>query len=86
MVILDEAQRIKNWPTQTAKTIKRLQSRYAFVLTGTPLENRIEEIYSLVEFLDPLVFGATVPLPAGIPAWTRRLRRATATCTSCTAA
>lgn len=58
LVILDEAQRIKNWPTKTAKTIKRLKSPYAFVLTGTPLENRVEELYSLVEFIDPLVFGA----------------------------
>ena len=58
LVILDEAQRIKNWPTRTAKTIKRLQSPYAFVLTGTPLENRIEELYSLVEFVDPHVFGS----------------------------
>ena len=58
LVILDEAQRIKNWPTKTAKTIKRLQSPYAFVLTGTPLENRIEELYSLVEFIDPQVFGS----------------------------
>ncbi len=58
LVILDEAQRIKNWPTRTAKTIKRLRSPYAFVLTGTPLENRIEELYSLVEFVDPHLFGS----------------------------
>jgi len=58
LVILDEAQRIKNWPTKTAKTIKRLHSPFAFVLTGTPLENRIEELYSLVEFIDPHVFGS----------------------------
>lgn len=58
LVILDEAQRIKNWPTKTAKTIKRLQSPFAFVLTGTPLENRIEELYSLIEFVDPQVFGS----------------------------
>lgn len=58
IVILDEAQRIKNWPTKTAKTIKRLSSPHAFVLTGTPLENRIEELYSLVEFVDPHVFGS----------------------------
>lgn len=57
VVILDEAQRIKNWQTQTATQIKRLSSRYAFVLTGTPLENRIDEIYSIVQFLDPSVFG-----------------------------
>jgi SNF2 family DNA or RNA helicase len=57
VVVLDEAQRIKNWNTKTAQAIKRLQSRYAFVLTGTPIENRIDELYSIVDFLDPAVFG-----------------------------
>ena len=56
-VILDEAQRIKNWDTQTAQAVKRLQSRYVFVLTGTPLENRIDEVYSLMSLLDPQVLG-----------------------------
>ena len=57
MVILDEAQRIKNWQTKTANAVKKLRSRYAFVLTGTPLENRIDEIYSIVQFLDPELLG-----------------------------
>lgn len=57
VIILDEAQRIKNWRTKTAATIKALQSRYAFVLTGTPIENRIDDIYSIVQFLDPHLFG-----------------------------
>lgn len=57
VVILDEAQRIKNWRTKTAQAVKRLESRYAFVLTGTPLENRIDDVYSIVQFLDPTVFG-----------------------------
>ena len=57
VVILDEAQRIKNWQTKTANAVKRLRSRYAFVLTGTPLENRIDEIYSIVQFLDPELLG-----------------------------
>ncbi len=57
IVILDEAQRIKNWNSKTALAVKRLQSRYAFVLTGTPLENRLDELYSLVSFLDPSLFG-----------------------------
>jgi hypothetical protein len=57
VIILDEAQRIKNWSTKTAQAIKRLKSRYAFVLTGTPIENRIDEIFSIVGFLDPAVFG-----------------------------
>jgi len=57
VVILDEAQRIKNWNTKTAQAIKRLRSRYAFILTGTPIENRIDELHSLMDFLDPSALG-----------------------------
>jgi len=52
LIILDEAQRIRNWTTATARTIKQLKSRYALVLTGTPLENKLEELFSVVEFAD----------------------------------
>lgn len=58
VVILDEAQRIKNWRTKAALSIKKLRSPYAFVLTGTPLENRIDDIYSIIEFLDTNIFGS----------------------------
>lgn len=57
VIILDEAQRIKNWRTKTADAVKRLRSRYAFVLTGTPLENRLDELYSVFQFLDPKILG-----------------------------
>lgn len=57
VIILDEAQRIKNWQAKTSTKIKKLKSPYAFVLTGTPLENRIDEIYSLMQVIDPTVFG-----------------------------
>lgn len=57
IVVLDEAQRIKNWSTRTAQAVKRLRSRYAFVLTGTPIENRIDELRSIVDFLDPTLLG-----------------------------
>lgn len=57
LVILDEAQRIKNWKTRTAQSVKRLQSEYALVLTGTPLENRLEELHSIVEFVDRFRLG-----------------------------
>jgi SNF2 family DNA or RNA helicase len=52
LIILDEAQRIRNWTTATARTIKQLKSRYALILTGTPLENKLEELFSVVEFVD----------------------------------
>ena len=57
LVILDEAQRIKNWRTKTADKVKRLRSPYAFVLTGTPLENRLDELYSVFQFIDPTILG-----------------------------
>src|SRR5207302_1808256 len=57
IVVLDEAQRIKNWSTKTTQAIKRLRSRYAFILTGTPIENRIDELFSLMAFLDPALLG-----------------------------
>jgi superfamily II DNA or RNA helicase len=57
MIILDEAQRIKNWKTRRAQSVKKLDSRYALVLTGTPLENRLEELHSIVEFVDRFHLG-----------------------------
>jgi SNF2 family DNA or RNA helicase len=57
LVIIDEAQRIKNWKTKTAQAVKRIQSDFAIVLTGTPLENRIEELHSLMEFVDQYKLG-----------------------------
>ncbi|HUN03941.1 MAG TPA: SNF2-related protein, partial [Niabella sp.] len=57
IIILDEAQRIKNWRTKISGNIKRLKSTYSLTLTGTPLENNIEELYSLVQFTDPLLLG-----------------------------
>jgi SNF2 family DNA or RNA helicase len=53
LVILDEAQRIKNFSTKTAEAVKSIPRRHAVVLTGTPLENRLEDVYSIVQFLDP---------------------------------
>ena len=53
LVILDEAQRIKNFNTKTADTVKRIPRQHAMVLTGTPLENKLEDVYSIVQFLDP---------------------------------
>jgi superfamily II DNA or RNA helicase len=57
VIVLDEAQRIKNWQTKTARRVKSLRSPYAFVLTGTPVENRIDELYSIVQYLDPELVG-----------------------------
>jgi superfamily II DNA or RNA helicase len=57
LIILDEGQRIKNWEAKTSRTIKALRSPYALVLSGTPLENRLEELYSVMEFIDDRRLG-----------------------------
>jgi SNF2 family DNA or RNA helicase len=57
IVIIDEAQRIKNWNTIAARALKRVNSPYAIVLTGTPLENRLEELISIVQFVDRYRLG-----------------------------
>ncbi len=59
LVIADEAQRIKNWNTIAARALKRIASPYALVLTGTPLENRLEELISIVQFVDQHRLGPT---------------------------
>jgi superfamily II DNA or RNA helicase len=51
-VVLDEAQRIKNWATKSAAYVKALAPRYRLVLTGTPMENRFDELASIMDFVD----------------------------------
>jgi superfamily II DNA or RNA helicase len=57
LIILDEGQRIKNWETKTSRIIKALKSPFALVLSGTPLENRLDELFSVVEFIDDRRLG-----------------------------
>ncbi|HEV3166058.1 MAG TPA: SNF2-related protein, partial [Isosphaeraceae bacterium] len=57
LIILDEGQRIKNWESKTSNVIKSLRSRFALVLSGTPLENRLDELYSVVQFIDDRRLG-----------------------------
>ena len=59
LVVADEAQRIKNWETKAARAMKQLKSCYALVLTGTPLENRLRELVSIVQFVDQHRLGPT---------------------------
>jgi SNF2 family DNA or RNA helicase len=58
VLILDEAQRIKNWKTKTSAAIKRIKTTYALVLTGTPVENKIEDLYSLMQIVNPFMLGS----------------------------
>jgi SNF2 family DNA or RNA helicase len=58
LIILDEGQRIKNWEAKTSQVIKALKSPFALVLSGTPLENRLDELFSVVEFIDDRRLGS----------------------------
>ncbi|MFA5037357.1 MAG: SNF2-related protein, partial [Candidatus Izemoplasmatales bacterium] len=73
LIVLDEAQRIKSrgrYETdkksgervvtgcKTTAAIKELDSRYRFAITGTPIENTIVDMFSILEFLDPMIFGS----------------------------
>lgn len=57
LIVLDEGQRIKNWETKTTQVVKSLRSRFALVLSGTPLENRLEDLYSVATFIDARRLG-----------------------------
>lgn len=56
-VILDEAQNIKNYRSKTALLVKELQAEQRWALTGTPLENRLSELWSIFDFLMPGFLG-----------------------------
>jgi SNF2 family DNA or RNA helicase len=57
-VILDEAQNIKNPDTAISRGVRELQARHRLALTGTPLENRALDLWSIMEFLNPGYLGA----------------------------
>ncbi len=72
-VILDEAQAIKNPDTKQAKGIKKLKSRNRIIMTGTPIENRLTDLWSLFDFINPGLLGT----PLEFKAFSRELRNNT---------
>ena len=57
LIILDEGQRIKNWESQTSNKIRKLQSPFRLVLSGTPLENNLGELFTVARFVDEQRLG-----------------------------
>ncbi|MCC6234772.1 MAG: SNF2 helicase associated domain-containing protein [Verrucomicrobiales bacterium] len=57
-VVLDEAQHIKNRQTQNAQAVKTIRARHRLVLTGTPMENSVLDLWSIFDFLMPGYLGA----------------------------
>ena len=53
LLIMDEVQRLKNWNTGLAQAVRRIDSHYSVLLSGTPLENKLDELVSIVQLADP---------------------------------
>lgn len=66
LVILDEAQAIKNAGSSSAKAVKRLQAPNRIALTGTPIENRPGDLWSLFDFLNPGLLGGSTDFAAAV--------------------
>jgi superfamily II DNA or RNA helicase len=81
-VVLDEAQSIKNESSQTARAAFELQGRFRVALSGTPVENRLEELWSVMHFVNPGLLGGRSdfreryagPIAVGDPGAAARLR------------
>jgi ERCC4-related helicase len=56
-LILDEAQKIKNYETKTASAINKIKTRHSLVITGTPIENKLIDIFSIINTIDPYFLG-----------------------------
>jgi superfamily II DNA or RNA helicase len=57
VLVLDEAQRARNFRTKTAATLRSIPSRFLFVLTGTPVENKLDDLYGILQLVDPEILG-----------------------------
>ncbi len=71
LVILDEAQAIKNAEARQSRAVKQLRSRGRIVLTGTPVENRLSDLWSIFDFLNPGLMGSS----SEFARYARRLRQ-----------
>lgn len=82
VVVLDEAQAIKNETSQTARAAFQLRGKFRVALSGTPVENRLEELWSIMHFANPGLLGGrgdfqeryNSPIQAGQPDAAKRLR------------
>lgn len=58
LIILDEGQRIKNWESKTSNIVRSLESPFRLVLSGTPLENNLGELFTVARFVDEQRLGS----------------------------
>jgi non-specific serine/threonine protein kinase len=72
MVILDEAQAVKNPSTAQSRAVRKLKANARLALTGTPIENRLTDLWSLFDFLNPGLLGDFPKFQAAVSALERR--------------
>jgi non-specific serine/threonine protein kinase len=72
LVVLDEAQAIKNPAARQTRAVKRLRSRARIALTGTPVENRLSDLWSIFDFLSPGLLGSAARFKAFVKALEER--------------
>lgn len=75
-VILDEAQMVKNEQTKTATAVRSLSAEHRLILTGTPLENTVEEIWTHATYLNPDLKGVYRALTNALPDFAKSMRAA----------
>ncbi|MGL5879582.1 MAG: DEAD/DEAH box helicase, partial [Xenococcaceae cyanobacterium] len=56
-IVLDEAQNIKNSEAKQSQAVRQLEAQFRFALTGTPVENRLQELWSILDFINPGYLG-----------------------------
>ena len=74
-VVLDEAQHIKNSASGAAQAVRRFPARHRVALTGTPVENRLAELWSILDFLNPGLLGSRAHVPRPVRRPDRAVRR-----------
>jgi SNF2 family DNA or RNA helicase len=57
VIVLDEAQNIKNYDSKQSQSVRKLEAKFRIALTGTPVENRLQELWSILDFLNPGYLG-----------------------------
>ena len=78
LAVIDEAQAIKNPAAQQTRAVKKLQAGTRIALTGTPVENRLSDLWSIFDFTHPGLLGSERVLPTLPSAWANRPVRAAA--------
>ena len=75
LIVLDEGQRIKNWESKTSNVIRQLESPFRLILSGTPLENRLGELFTVVRFADEFLLGPAYEFFISTTWWTNVAKR-----------